>query len=205
MRTRKKPRPAALLVLILLILGLLALVTATLILPARWSAKRSVVIQAPVAQIQPLLANLHFGWPQWSTFDREDPNIVFKTVNPSFGVGGERSWTSRSLGHGSQKITEADAGAVRFIQAMPDRDLLLDCHFLLEAEGSGTKLTWTEEADSGGNFVGRYWASRLDPILGPTMEQSLAKLKTVAEANAQAAAKASAEAAAKAAKKRKKL
>src|SRR5258708_5609986 len=96
-------------IVFLMLLILLLFVAAGFLLPAKWRVERSAVINAPPSTIYVFISNLKMGWPQWSAFDSEDPNIQYSYSGPEAGVGATRAWKSKKMGDGSQRITEADA------------------------------------------------------------------------------------------------
>jgi carbon monoxide dehydrogenase subunit G len=51
----------------------------------------------------------------------------------------------------------------------------------LTPEGEGTRVTWTNEGDMGGNPVNRYFGLLMDRMVGPDFEAGLANLKAAAE------------------------
>ncbi len=52
---------------------------------------------------------------------------------------------------------------------------------LLAPDGNGTRVTWTNEGDMGGNPVNRYFGLMMDRLVGPDFEAGLANLKGLAE------------------------
>lgn len=167
---------------IALVTVLVVLVVVGALLPAQWKVQRAIVVQAPPAAIYPLVANLKSGWPQWSAFDSEDPAIQYTTSGPAEGVGAARSWVSKKMGDGSQKILKADpAGGVEFELEMAN-GFRMTGTLVFERSGAGTKVTWTDSGDVGANPLYRYLAAVMDPMLGGTFERSLARLKAQAEA-----------------------
>jgi hypothetical protein len=51
----------------------------------------------------------------------------------------------------------------------------------LEPAGGGTRVTWTNTGDTGGNPLKHYLAASMDRMVGPDFEQGLANLKALAE------------------------
>jgi carbon monoxide dehydrogenase subunit G len=54
-------------------------------------------------------------------------------------------------------------------------------YFDLEAEGEGTRVTWTVEMDMGNNPVGRWMGLMMDGMVGKDFDAGLANLKAKAE------------------------
>ncbi|EPG74597.1 polyketide cyclase/dehydrase and lipid transport [Leptospira fainei serovar Hurstbridge str. BUT 6] len=168
------------------ILGLVALalvlIVVGLLLPSSGSVSRSIVIKAPPEEIFAYVANFKKGWGQWSDFDYEDPEIKYSYSGPEEGVGASRTWISKKMGNGSQKIIKADKRlGVEFELAMQDTNFSIVGKFSFEPESSGTKVTWTDSWDSGYHLGFRYMALLMDKMMGPTFERSLSALKEKAE------------------------
>ena len=169
-------------ILIGLVILVLAVCLGAQLLPSHWSVTRSIVINAKPAKITPLVADLKAGWPRWSSFDDEDPGIVYSYPNPKPGVGSERAWTSKKMGNGSQRITQANDQGVGFTLDMPDYNVHLSGSLAYSPEGSATRVTWTDEGEVGRNPMQRIMMRFMDKMMGPQFEKSLAKLKENVEA-----------------------
>jgi Polyketide cyclase / dehydrase and lipid transport len=164
---------------------ILLLLIVAFLLPRHWSVERSIVIAAPPAAIYPLVANMKSGWPQWSSFDFEDPEIRYSYSGPDEGVGAIRSWTSPHMGDGTQRIVKADpATGVEFRLEMAKTGMALTGQLAFEPTGGQTKVTWTDSGEVGFNPIHRFFAAFLDRMMGGTFEKSLATLKQKAEATA---------------------
>ena len=161
----------------------------TQFLPAQWTVTRSVVIEAPGEAILPLVSDFKSGWDQWSTFDHEDPGIVYSYSGPQAGAGASRSWVSKQMGNGEQKIVSADPkNGVQFTLLMTDYNVNLDGQIRFEPADKGTKVTWTDQGKLGHNPMQRVMGLMMDSMMGKTFEASLGNLKTLVE-RAQVAAK----------------
>jgi hypothetical protein len=167
---------------LMVLLGIVLMVVGgSQLLPSHWSVTRSIVIDAAPARITPLLVDLKDGWHSWSTFDFEDPNIVYTYGTPAPGVGNTRKWVSKQMGNGDQTITRVDAQGVAYVLNMPDYHVFLDCRFDYEPLSGSTKVTWTDEGDASRNPMQRIMVQFMDRMMGPTFEKSLVKLKGLAE------------------------
>jgi hypothetical protein len=54
--------------------------------------------------------------------------------------------------------------------------------FAYERTAAGTRVTWTDRGDVGGNPLMRWMALAMDPMMGPTFEKGLADLEAAAKA-----------------------
>lgn len=174
-------------ILVVLAVLVAAFLLVGFLLPSKWKVERSILINAPSTAVYPLVANFKTGWPQWSSFDNEDPTIQYNYAGPDQGVGATRSWVSKKMGDGSQVITAADpASGVGFQLQMAKNGFLLDGRIAFEPAGNSTKVTWTDSGEVGNNLFFRYMASLMDKMMGRTFEKSLAELKEKAETTANA-------------------
>jgi hypothetical protein len=172
-------------ILVSILLLALLLILVGFLLPSKWKVERSIVINAPVVSIYPLVANFKSGWPQWSSFDFEDPAIQYRYSGPDEGVGAARSWTSKKMGDGSQEIIKADpASGVEFQLHMEKTDFVLHGQLSFEPSGNSTKVTWHDDGEAGYNPMYRYMGALMNQMMGPTFEKSLAALKQKAEMKA---------------------
>jgi carbon monoxide dehydrogenase subunit G len=152
-----------------------------LLLSPKWEVARSRVIAAPPESIHAYVGDLE-KWPVWSPFEKEDPAIVIECWQPSAGVGAKRSWRSEKVGNGSQTITASDPAkglTIRLdIEGFPSFDAIFD----YEPVSGGTRVTWTDRGDAGGNPLNRWFSKLMEPMMGPTFERGLADLDAVVTA-----------------------
>jgi carbon monoxide dehydrogenase subunit G len=162
-------------------IALALLVLAGFLLPSHWQVRRSITVHAPPDAIYPLLIDFRNGWPRWSAFDREDPEIQYRFSGAATGRGAERSWTSPRMGNGSQRILEAspDKGITFELQA---GSFGMTGEIALQPMEGGTQVTWTDSGDVGARPFARYFALAMNRMMGPKFEASLAALKQIAEA-----------------------
>jgi hypothetical protein len=52
---------------------------------------------------------------------------------------------------------------------------------LLAPDGSGTRVTWTNEGDMGSSPINRYFGLMMDSMVGPDFDAGLRNLKALAE------------------------
>ena len=146
-----------------------------LLLSPKWEVSRSRVIAAPPAAIHAYVGDFA-KWPAWSPFEHQDPAIVIDCPPPSSGVGAKRSWKSEKVGNGSQTIVASDpAKGMTFrldIEGFPPFDGVFD----YEPVAGGTKVTWTDRGDAGGNPINRWFSKLMGPMMGTTFEKGLADL-----------------------------
>src|ERR1700749_4511471 len=75
--------------------------------PSDFSLSRTATIQSSPDKIFPLINDFH-NWPQWSPWEKLDPNMKRTLSGPPNGVGTAYVWEGNSkAGAGSMEITES--------------------------------------------------------------------------------------------------
>ena len=157
------------------------LLAAGFLLPATYSAQRSVTINAPVDKVFPLVAN-HKEWKRWTVWNQRDPNMVMTYSGPEMASGSKWSWKSKSEGNGGMEFSAVEPNKrVGYILTMEDMTPATgDLKFV--PDGTGTKVTWDMKGDAGMNPVFRWFGLFMDKMVGPDFEGGLKNLKKLAEA-----------------------
>ncbi len=165
-----------------IIFVVVAVVASGYLLPNSWSVERFVIIKASPLRVYPLISDMKNGWPQWSAFDFEDPNIQYTYSGPEVGLGSTREWKSKKMGNGKQTIIKSDLNyGIEFKLYMPENNFELQGKIGFVATAEGTKVTWADWGQSGSNPFKRWMFFFMDRMMGKTFEKSLAKLKELAE------------------------
>ncbi|MBU6438294.1 MAG: SRPBCC family protein [Betaproteobacteria bacterium] len=166
-----------------LVLALALLLAAGWLLPSRYAAQRSVVINAPPDKVWPLVAAPK-AWTQWTVWNRRDPAMQVTYSGPDSGPGAGWSWVSKSEGIGHMQFTKADP-PVKLDYTIGfgenDRQGTGGGSIILDPEGAQTKVTWTMSGNAGNNPVMRWFGLFIDKLIGPDFEAGLANLKALAE------------------------
>ena len=145
--------------------------------------ERSIVINAPVEKVFPVLNDLG-QWGAWSPWEKKDAAMKRKLSSPSAGVGASYVRQGNSeVGTGRILITESTAPnkvviQLDFIEPFATRNTSA---FNLKSQGSGTQVTWSLEREN--NFVSklmRVFVS-IDSMVGPDCEAGLKNLNALAE------------------------
>jgi hypothetical protein len=152
-------------------------------LPTQAHVERSLVIDAAPEHIYPDVGSLA-RWPEWTMWNpTRDKGYDPKPEGPPDGVGSTLRWTKAEGGPGFQQITAADPQkGVSYEISIQDGKFVIPGKIAFEPLGTSTRVVWSDDLDFTGNFAGRYIGVMLDSQLGPMIEQSLAQLKTRAEA-----------------------
>ena len=164
------------------LVGIAVLLSAvSFLLPATYSAARSVTINAPVDKVFPLVAN-HREWKRWSVWNQRDPNMQMTYSGPEMAAGSKWSWKSKSEGNGGMEFSAVEPNKrVGYILTMEDMTPATG-EFKFAPDGAGTKLTWDMTGNAGMNPVFRWFGLFMDQLIGPDFEAGLKNLKKLAEA-----------------------
>lgn len=170
---------------ILLVIAIILLVVTAigLILPSHVHVERSITINQPQERVFSYVNNIK-SWNEWSPWFELDTTASYTQAGPPSGVGAKLSWvsTNKDVGRGSMTYTEVN----------PPSLIKQDLNFMEEGvaqgiytfspEGSGTKVTWAFEFDTGFNPLLRILGKFMDGMVGKDFEKGLSKLKTILEA-----------------------
>lgn len=166
----------------LALLGVVAvLVGGGLLLPGSFQVSRSRLVQAPPDKVWPLVASPR-QWPAWSVWNRRDPAMTITYGGPDSGVGASWAWVSASQGDGQMRFTAAEPNQrLGYALYFPDFGTTSTGELRLQAEGSGTRVTWTMAGDMGRNPLFHWIALNADRMVGADFDAGLANLQVLAE------------------------
>jgi len=167
----------------LAVVGIIALAVAGagFLLPSTFLVQRSIDIDAPAKKIYDLVVEPR-RWSEWSVWTRRDPAMKITYAGPPFGRGAKWSWQSKSEGNGSMELTRVEPDrAVEYALTFADFNMRSTGALRLEPAGNGTRVTWSNSGDVGGNPLKHYIAAAMDRMVGPDFEGGLANLKALAE------------------------
>jgi effector-binding domain-containing protein len=164
--------------------GLVVLVAAlgaiAFTLPRSVHVERSILIDAPRSVVYALADGMP-RFNEWSPWRTMEPGAKWTLEGPAHGVGSKQRWEGKKLGTGTQEIVEVKRNeSVRSSLDFGGHGTAVALMTLMP-EGSGTKVVWGFDSDSGNNPIGRYMGLMMDRMLGPTFDQGLTALKGIAE------------------------
>lgn len=167
-------------VALLAVVALLLLVG--LFLPRSYSVVRVLEIQARPAAIFADLNDLR-RWPEWTVWNQEmDPTVQFTFESPETGVGAVYRWKGQKLGQGELKLTEASlTNGIAYDLSFEEGRYRSTGSIRLEEMGGAVRVSWQNGGDLGKSPINRYAGLFMDSMLGPDLEQGLARLKVRAE------------------------
>jgi Polyketide cyclase / dehydrase and lipid transport len=172
-----------LLIVALAALALLLIYAATK--PSSFSLQRSVLIQAPVDKVFPLVSDLR-AFNTWNPFLAQDPAAKLSYEAIDSGKGSAYSWAGEKSGAGRMEITEimqAPAGSkvlvkLDFMKPMKAQNQV---EFSVVPQGDNSQVTWTMSGPA--NYVHKLMTTfmSMDKMVGGEFEKGLASLKALAE------------------------
>lgn len=151
--------------------------------PNSFAVQRTVTIQASADKIFPLI-NDYRNWPQWSPYEKLDPDMKKTISGPPSGLGAVYEWSGNSkAGAGRMEITQSAPSSkvtikLDFSKPMEGHNL---AEFTIQPKGNSTDVTW---AMSGGMpYVAKVMTMffSMDKMIGNEFETGLANMKAVAE------------------------
>jgi uncharacterized protein YndB with AHSA1/START domain len=150
-------------------------------LPSAYEVTRTIEVKAAPAKVYDLVADPRL-WSKWSAWARRDPAMDLAYSGPPFGQGARWSWKSRTEGSGNMEFVRVEPNArIEYTLTFADFGMKSGGTFRFEPAGPGTRVTWTNAGDVGGNPLKHYLAVTMDRMMGPDFEAGLANLKGVAE------------------------
>jgi len=166
-------------ILSVIVILIVVLVVVGLFLPTSYTVERSIVIDAPPAQIHEYVGDLK-NWDAWEPFREGDPTIVVTHGEKTKGVGATQSW-----------VGESGDGALTFTKDSPvegvEYDLVFDQGTSESAitysplEDGETQVTWTMSGDMGTPVIGGYFVLMMDSMVGGMFDKGLSNLKSTVE------------------------
>lgn len=168
------------------LIGIVAVIVLVLVvgfvLPRQVHIERSIVINAPQAQLFDALDGFK-RFNEFSPWAALDPNTQYSYSGPESGVGAKMSWTSTDskVGSGTNEIVESTPpNFIRTRLVFGDQGPA-EARFKLEPADGGTRVTWGFDCDLGNNPIAHYFGLMFDKWIGSDYDKGLAKLKQVME------------------------
>lgn len=151
--------------------------------PDSFRVERTALIQAPPEKVYALIEDFHV-WPQWSPFEKLDPDMKRTFSGAEKGQGAVYAWAGNSkAGEGSMKIVETTQAtrvtiALDFLKPFKASNT---AEFTLLPRDGGTEVTWAMYGPS--PFVTKiiHLFFSMDGMVGKDFEAGLASLKRLSE------------------------
>lgn len=164
---------------------LMALVLAIgLALPSKYRVERSTSIPASSEAVYVHVAS-PTRWEEWVPWNaKRFPGNQWVVGGPEVGVGAVRSWSGEDVGNGTLSLTEADPKTgVVYEMSVEHGEYLVHGRISFSPEDSGTRVTWVDEGDIGGNPFAHYLVPLIESRLGGHIEEALTNLRKQVEAH----------------------
>jgi hypothetical protein len=171
-----------LLVLLVLVAAVCAIV---LTRPDTFHVERSATIHAPANVVFARLEDFH-RWPDWSPWEKLDPNMVRTYSGPDRGVGAAYAWKGNDkVGEGRMTILEAAPPAklgiqLEFLKPFPATNTAT---FTLAPAGDETRVTWAMDGKNNAMSKAFSLFMDMDKLVGTDFAKGLAALDSVAAAD----------------------
>ena len=165
------------------IVGLLVLFFAVgFLLPREVNVERSIEIDASPQQVFDMVNDFQ-QFNRWQPWAQIDPDTRYVYEGPKTGAGSRMMWYSDhpEVGDGDQEIILSEPYSRVRMALDFGAGGLAHADYLIDPTDDGSELTWTLEADMGGNPLGKYFGLMMDGMVGPAYEQGLANLKVILE------------------------
>lgn len=155
--------------------------------PSAFAFERSRDIAAPPEVVFALVNDLH-RWPDWSPWDKMDPQQTRTFEGAEMGKGAIFSWKGNDqVGEGRMTITESRPNefvgiALEFLKPWEAKN---DVSFRLAPADGGTKVVWTLAGTN--DFMGKAFSMFVDveAMVGKDFEAGLASLGDLAKVEAE--------------------
>jgi carbon monoxide dehydrogenase subunit G len=170
----------------LVVIGVALAAIGLVFLPRNVAVSRSIVIDAPVDTVWPLVSDLKVlnEWQPWAEYDPEGTKYTYS--GPDVGVGQTMTWSSEhpNVGSGRQEVIAMQPG--ESITSTLDFGEMGKAHatMVLNPDGEKTRVTWEFRTDLGMNPLTRWFGLMFDSWVGNDYEKGLQNLKALAEKKA---------------------
>lgn len=153
-------------------------------LPDAWMVSRSITIHATPEKIYPFVSNFK-EWEKWSPWNAsKDPSLKYTYEGPDSGAGAKQSWTSEKMGTGWMQFTAANPQtgvAYDLFIDMGRSQTLIHGSIVFVPKGNETQVIWTDQGDSGKNYMKRWMSFLLKFMLGKDLDTGLSGLAQLVE------------------------
>ena len=164
-----------------IVVGALLLFAATR--PNSYAVSRSMTIKAPPEKLFAMVDSFP-AWPQWSPYEKLDPNMKKTMGGSPSGVGATYAWAGNSNA-GEGKMTISKAQPTSLVEIQLDFTKPMSEHavatFTFAPKGDSTLVTWSVNGPM--PYVAKLFTMfmSMDKELGGQMEDGLGTMKKVAE------------------------
>jgi hypothetical protein len=176
------------------ILGILGAVIAIVIVlcvviamqPSEFTVTRSATFNASPDALFAEVNDFH-KWPEWSPWEKLDPNLQRTYSGSNAGKGASYSWKGNDdVGEGAMTIADSrPSDAIKVdLEFIKPFAMKSEQNFTFKPDGDKTTMTWTMNGKH--NFFTKAFGlvMNMDKLVGGDFEKGLANLKPIVEAPA---------------------
>jgi len=169
-------------IVIVLVVAVAAILLYAWTRPDTFRVQRSIAIKAPPDRIVALIDDFR-AFPQWSPWEKRDPNLKRSLSGAPKGKGAKYAWEGNSqVGSGSMEILEATpTRVVTRLDFLKPFEAHNTAEWTLVPAGDTTTVTWAMYGPSPyiSKLIGVFMS--MDSMVGKDFEAGLAAMKAVAE------------------------
>lgn len=145
----------------------------------RYHVERQTMIDAPVAQVRPLIEDFH-RWNSWSPWTVAEPNCPVEIKGSPGQPDHSMSWNGEVIGSGKTTLEiPNDQRLFYHLEFFKPWKSTAKTSFIFEEVGQQTKVTWT--MDSNMPFFLFFMVKMMKNWIGMDYDRGLRMLKEVAE------------------------
>jgi hypothetical protein len=148
------------------------------VLDGKYELSREITIKAPPEAVHKQVGDLR-EWPNWLPFTKHDKSVK-TTIEQPTGVGANQHWTSDN-GNGKLNFTASDEQKGIEFSMLFDEKYASKGSLTYAKSGDDTRVTWRMTGKND-DFMGKWMALLMAPMVGPMFEEGLTDLKTKVEA-----------------------
>jgi len=172
-----------------IILGVIAIILMVIIiiglfLPSEVNVERSVTIHAQPSDIHPYVNDFR-NWSGWTAWAKRDTNITNIYEGPETGAGSIYKWSgNEEAGSGMLTMTKSDSNqGIWYDMSMEDGQFLSKGSISYKPKGDSTAVTWSYQAEAGGNIIFKYVMVFFKPYIEHDFDVGLRDLKKLVESD----------------------
>ncbi|OHV85757.1 SRPBCC family protein [Mesorhizobium sp. ORS 3428] len=170
-------------ILIILVVIIAAVLIFAAIQPSDFVVTRSASIRAPAEAIFPLINDFK-RWPEWSPYEKLDPQMKRTLSGPESGKGAAYAWEGNSkAGKGRMEIVNSAPAALVALKLDFEKPFRANntVDFTLTPSAEGTTVTWTMRG--GRPFIAKLMGlfMNFDTLVGKDFEAGLDNLRRASE------------------------
>jgi hypothetical protein len=171
-------------IVIILVVVIAAVLIYAATRPNDFVVTRSAGIKAPAEAIFPLINDFR-RWPEWSPYEKLDPQMKRTLSGAESGKGAAYAWEGNSkAGKGRMEITNSAPSSLVSLKLDFEKPFKANntVDFSLAPSGNGTTVTWAMRGAR--PFIAKLMGlfMNFDTLIGRDFEAGLANLKRLSEA-----------------------